>query len=216
MISVRDEAFMDTALELAYRQLGRTWPNPAVGCVIVQGDEIIGRGATGDGGRPHAEAIALADAGALVFGATAYVTLEPCRHSSPRGPACAPLLLSAGVARVFVATPDPDFRMSGLAIEELKAAGIDVHVGLRRTEAEGQHIGFFSKVRTGLPWVGIDIDAAPYDDAFSPRPEEDLEVALKRHAGIGHTRLRLAPNSLHAEEALKRGIASLAHAGRPL
>ena len=113
---------MRAALGLARRGLGRVWPNPAVGCVIVGGGTVVGRGRTADGGRPHAEAVALAQAGARARGATVYTTLEPCAHTG-RTPPCTEALVAAGVARVVVATEDPDPRVNGAGVAALRAAG---------------------------------------------------------------------------------------------
>src|SRR5206468_12488996 len=124
-----DARWMAEAIALGERGRGRTAPNPNVGCVIVQGDEAVGRGWTRPGGRPHAEAVALAEAGEAARGATAYVTLEPCVHESARGPACADLLVEARPARIVVALADPDPRTDGIGIARLKAAGIAVEVG---------------------------------------------------------------------------------------
>src|SRR5262245_4269479 len=105
--SLADHEHMRAALRLAARGLGDTWPNPAVGCVLVKDGVVVGRGWTQPGGRPHAEAEALKRAGAAAKGATAYVTLEPCCHEG-RGPACTQSLIGAGIKRVVVATTDPD------------------------------------------------------------------------------------------------------------
>ena len=121
---------MAEAVALGERARGRTAPNPNVGCVIVKGGEVVGRGATQPGGRPHAEAVALAEAGEAARGATVYVTLEPCAHDSERGPACADLLVAARPARVVIALGDPDPRTDGRGVERLRAAGIEVELGL--------------------------------------------------------------------------------------
>jgi len=114
---------MAAALALAERCRGRTAPNPGIGCVIVAQAQVVGRGWTQPGGRPHAEAMALAEAGEKSRGATVYVTLEPCAHVSPRGPACADLLVAAGVARVVAALGDPDPRTNGAGFARLRDAG---------------------------------------------------------------------------------------------
>ncbi|RZM07242.1 MAG: bifunctional diaminohydroxyphosphoribosylaminopyrimidine deaminase/5-amino-6-(5-phosphoribosylamino)uracil reductase RibD, partial [Sphingomonas sp.] len=119
---------MRAALTLAERTRGRTAPNPNVGCVIVNDDRVVGRGWTQAGGRPHAEAMALVQAGEQSRGATCYVTLEPCAHESPRGPACSDLLIEGGVARAIVGLEDPDPRTAGRGIARLRAAGIKVEV----------------------------------------------------------------------------------------
>jgi diaminohydroxyphosphoribosylaminopyrimidine deaminase / 5-amino-6-(5-phosphoribosylamino)uracil reductase len=121
---------MQMALFLAKQQTGRTAGNPAVGCVIVAKGHIVGEGATGDGGRPHAEAIALAQAASLALGATVYVTLEPCAHKSVRGPTCTETLVGAGIERLVCCVQDPDPRTAGRGFERLKQAGIKVEIGL--------------------------------------------------------------------------------------
>lgn len=142
---------MAAALALARRGAGRTGASPNVGCLVVRSDRIVGRGWTADGGRPHAEAIALAEAGAAARGATAYVTLEPCAHDSPRGPACADTLVAAGLARVVVAIADPDPRTAGRGIARLRAAGIEVSEGVGRAEAEAELAGFAGRLTRGRP-----------------------------------------------------------------
>ncbi len=128
---------MAEAVRLGEESRGRSAPNPNVGCVIVSpGGKIVGRGATAAGGRPHAEAIALEQAGRRAKGATVYVTLEPCAHASERGPACADLLIKAKPARVVVALKDPDPRTAGKGIKRLRAAGIDVKLGVGREDGE--------------------------------------------------------------------------------
>ena len=130
MNETTDRLLMAEALALARAALGITAPNPAVGCVIASGDRIVGRGATQPGGRPHAEVVALANAGEAARGATAYVTLEPCAHHG-RTPPCADALIAAGVVRVVVAhAHDPDPRVQGRGIARLRAAGLQVETGL--------------------------------------------------------------------------------------
>jgi diaminohydroxyphosphoribosylaminopyrimidine deaminase/5-amino-6-(5-phosphoribosylamino)uracil reductase len=146
---------MAEAIGLARGVLGSTAPNPAVGCVIAFGDSIIGRGATQPGGRPHAEVMALAEAGAAARGATAYVTLEPCAHHGCTPP-CVDALIAAGVARVVVAhAHDPDPRVQGRGIARLRAAGILVETGLMEAEARAIVAGFAKRVTEGLPWVTL-------------------------------------------------------------
>ncbi len=145
---------MRAALALARRGLGSTWPNPSVGCVLVCDDRVVGRGTTAPGGRPHAEAIALAHAGDLARGATAYVTLEPCSHHG-RTPPCADALIAAGVARVVVACGDPDPRVDGAGVAMLRAAGITVDIGLLADEARSLQLGFLTRVGLGRPMVTL-------------------------------------------------------------
>ena len=120
-----DADWLDVAARLALRARPLSRPNPAVGAVVVRDGVVAGRGWTQPGGRPHAEAMAIEQAGAAARGATAYVTLEPCAHRSDRGPACADLLVQAGVRRVVVGVPDPDSRTAGQGLERLLAAGIE-------------------------------------------------------------------------------------------
>ena len=145
---------MALALTLGRRGQGNTWPNPAVGCVIVRDGRIVGRGWTQPGGRPHAEPVALAQAGELARGATVYVTLEPCAHYG-KTPPCAEALIAAGVARVVVAVEDSDSRVSGKGFEMLRAAGIKVDVGILRDEAAQNLQGFFLKTDLGRPFLTL-------------------------------------------------------------
>ena len=126
---------MREALALARRRLGLTTPNPTVGCVIVRGEKVVGRGVTGRGGRPHGETQAIADAGALARGATAYVSFEPCAHFG-KTPPCANALVAAGVKRVVIGCVDPDPRVRGRGIAILKRAKIDVAAGVLEDEAQ--------------------------------------------------------------------------------
>ena len=146
---------MAAAIALAERGAGRTGNNPPVGCVIVKDGLVIGRGWTQPGGRPHAEAAALDQAGATAVGATAYVTLEPCAHLSDRGPSCASLLINAGVAQVVVASADPDPRTAGKGFALLRGAGIDVTSGVCSREATPALSGFFSRIGRGRPHVTL-------------------------------------------------------------
>ncbi len=149
---------MDHALRLAARGLGRVWPNPAVGCVIVKDGRVVGRGWTQPGGRPHAERRALDMAGAAAGGATAYVSLEPCAHHG-KTPPCAEGLIAAGVARVVSALTDPDPRVSGRGHAMLRTAGIAVTEGVREAEARQINLGFLKRVEKGLPFVTLKLAA---------------------------------------------------------
>ncbi len=150
----RDAHFIELALRLARRGLGRVWPNPAVGCILVRDGIIVGRGWTQPGGRPHAETEALIRAGAAAEGADAYVTLEPCAHQGKTAP-CAQALIEARVARVVVAAGDPDERVAGRGIEALRAAGIEVVVGVLEAEARDLNAGFFSRIERKRPLVAL-------------------------------------------------------------
>src|SRR5580658_2045323 len=145
---------MRAALALARRGLGQVWPNPAVGCVIVNEGRVVGRGWTQRGGRPHAETEALSRAGKAARGATAYVTLEPCSHYG-RTPPCADALIAAGVARVVAAIGDPDPRVDGGGIDRLRKAGVAVEIGLCGAEAAALNEGYFSRVVRGRPMVTL-------------------------------------------------------------
>jgi len=145
---------MNMALRLARRGLGRVAPNPAVGCVLVKGDEVIGRGWTQDGGRPHAETVALEQAGVHAEGATAYVTLEPCSHHGKTGP-CSEALINAKVGRVVTALQDPDERVNGKGLELLKTAGIDVVHGICEAAALESNLGFVLAKTISRPLVTL-------------------------------------------------------------
>lgn len=149
-----DARYMALALQLGRRGMGRVWPNPAVGCVIVNHGRIVGRGWTQDGGRPHAETVALAQAGPDACGATVYVTLEPCAHHG-QTPPCAAALIAAGVARVVVALGDPDARVAGRGIALLEQAGIAVDTGLLADQARADHAGFLSRITAARPFVTL-------------------------------------------------------------
>lgn len=157
-VSEIDRRLMASALRLGRRNLGSTFPNPAVGAVIVQpdigGPRIVGRGWTAPGGRPHAETMALADAGDEARGATAYVTLEPCAHEG-QTPPCASALIEAGIARVVTTMTDPDPRVAGKGIAMLSAAGISVTNGVLAHDAAIAHGGHINRVTRKRPWLTL-------------------------------------------------------------
>jgi len=146
--------FMALALALGRRGLGRTWPNPAVGAVIVNDGVMVGRGWTQPGGRPHAEVEALRRAGGAARGATLYVTLEPCSHHG-KSPPCADAIIAAGIARVVSAMEDPNPKVAGAGHARLRAAGIAVEVGVGADEARRDHAGHFRRMRDGRPEVTL-------------------------------------------------------------
>jgi len=147
---------MTEAVRLGEAARGRSAPNPNVGCIIVSPDgQVVGRGSTAIGGRPHAEAVALGEAGGKAGGGSVYVTLEPCVHESPRGPACTDLLLAAKPARVVIALKDPDPRTSGEGIKRLRNAGFDVKVGVGRKAAEGSLSGWLTRLTLGRPRITL-------------------------------------------------------------
>ncbi len=149
-----DAGWMRTALGLARRGLGRTWPNPTVGCAIVSEGRVVGRGWTQAGGRPHAETEALAQAGPRARGATAYVTLEPCAHTG-RTPPCTRALVAAEIARVVIALGDPDPRVDGRGIAALREAGVAVDLGCLAEAAAEVNRGFLSRLTAGRPMLTL-------------------------------------------------------------
>jgi diaminohydroxyphosphoribosylaminopyrimidine deaminase / 5-amino-6-(5-phosphoribosylamino)uracil reductase len=149
-----DLRFMGLALSLGRRALGRTWPNPAVGAVIVKNGEIIGRGWTQPGGRPHAEIEALRRAGEMARAATLYVTLEPCSHHG-KSPPCADAVIASGIARVVSTMDDPNPEVAGRGHARLRSAGIAVDVGIEATTARRDHAGHIRRMRDGRPHVTL-------------------------------------------------------------
>lgn len=149
-----DIRHMRHALALGKRGRGICWPNPCVGCVVVKNDRVVGRGWTGPGGRPHAETIALGQAGILSVGATAYVSLEPCSHYG-KTPPCADALINAGIARVVSTIEDPDPRVGGRGFAKLREAGIKVDTGLLSAEAKSDLSGFLTRMQTGKPRITL-------------------------------------------------------------
>lgn len=183
MTGEQDRRLMAEAIALAREALGTTAPNPAVGCIIAAGDRIIGRGATQAGGRPHAEVMALADAGEAARGATAYVTLEPCAHHG-RTPPCADALIAAGVARVVVAhAHDPDPRVQGRGIARLRAAGTVVETGVLAEEAAAILAGFVKSVTQGLPWVTLKLGVT-LDGCIATRTGESRWITGPAARGV--------------------------------
>ena len=179
----RDLHFMETALNLARRGLGQTWPNPAVGCVIAN-DRIIARGWTQNGGRPHAETEALARAGGAAKGATAYVTLEPCAHQGKTGP-CADALIAAGIARVVAPISDPDPRVAGQGFEKLRQAGVTVDIGLCAEQAAQLNAGFISRIIHNVPLVTVKI-ASTLDGRIATAGGESQWITGDAARAYGH------------------------------
>ncbi len=187
MSAARDKRFMSMALALGRRGMGQTWPNPAVGCVITRDDQVIGRGWTQPGGRPHAETQALAQAGERSRGATAYVTLEPCAHHG-KTPPCADALVAAGVARVVLALRDPDPRVSGGGLSILERAGITVTEDVLALEAQRDHAGFLQRVTTGRPFVTLKL-ATSFDGRIA--------------TGSGHSQWITGPEARRAVHGMR-------------
>ncbi|NRB01982.1 MAG: bifunctional diaminohydroxyphosphoribosylaminopyrimidine deaminase/5-amino-6-(5-phosphoribosylamino)uracil reductase RibD [Rhodobacteraceae bacterium] len=152
---------MAMALSLGRRGQGNTWPNPAVGCVIVKAGRVVGRGWTQPGGRPHAEVMALRQAGDAAIGADVFVTLEPCAHHG-KTPPCCDALIEARVGRVHIATTDPDPRTAGQGIARLKDASVEVVLGRMEAEADADNAGFFNRIVEGRPLVTLKL-ASSFD-----------------------------------------------------
>jgi diaminohydroxyphosphoribosylaminopyrimidine deaminase / 5-amino-6-(5-phosphoribosylamino)uracil reductase len=182
-----DLAFMRAALALARRGLGQVAPNPAVGCVIAKGGRILGRGWTQPGGRPHAEAVALEEAGEEARGANVYVTLEPCSHQGETPP-CAEALIRAQVARCFIALEDPDPRVKGGGAAKLRDAGIEVVTGLMTEEAARLNEGYLLHRRDGRPLVSLKL-ATTLDGRIATDSGESRWITGELARAAGH-RLR--------------------------
>jgi diaminohydroxyphosphoribosylaminopyrimidine deaminase/5-amino-6-(5-phosphoribosylamino)uracil reductase len=184
---------MRAALALARRSLGRTWPNPAVGCVIAQDGRVVARGRTQDGGRPHAEVDALGRAGEAARGATVYVTLEPCSHFG-KSPPCADALVRAGVARVVSAMEDPNPEVNGRGHARLRAAGIAVEVGEGAGEAAEINAGFLLRVGAGRPLFHLKL-ASSLDGRIATASGESKWITGEGARADGH-RLRATHDAI--------------------
>jgi diaminohydroxyphosphoribosylaminopyrimidine deaminase / 5-amino-6-(5-phosphoribosylamino)uracil reductase len=195
--SAEDARFMALAFALGRRGLGRTWPNPAVGAVVVKDGVIVGRGWTQPGGRPHAEAEALARAGAAACGATLYVTLEPCSHHG-RTPPCADAIIASGVTRVVSALVDPNPEVSGAGHWRMAQAGIEVEVGIGAEEARRAHAGHLRRVEDGRPHVTLKLAVSA---------DEKVGLAGRRPTPITGGRTRNVVHRMRAmNDALLSGI----------
>ena len=180
-----DADWMAAAVALSRRGRPASAPNPNVGCVIVKDGRVIARGWTRPGGRPHAEAVALAAAGDAARGATAYVTLEPCAHVSQRGPCCTELLIAAGIARVVIATQDPDSRTDGDGIARLRAAGIDVATGLLAAEARAAMAPWWTRQAEARPFVTLKL-ATSLDGCIALADGSSRWITGERARAHGH------------------------------
>jgi diaminohydroxyphosphoribosylaminopyrimidine deaminase/5-amino-6-(5-phosphoribosylamino)uracil reductase len=183
-----DRRWMNAALALGRRNAGRAWPNPAVGAIIVRDDgagpRVVGRGFTAPGGRPHAETLALAEAGEAARGATVYVTLEPCSHVGRTGP-CSVALVEAGVARVVTTLEDPDRRVAGDGHRMLREAGIAVTTGVCAAEAARDHAGHIRRVRDGRPHVRLKL-AVSADGCVGRFGERQVPISGDAARQAGH------------------------------
>lgn len=187
MLSI-DQKYMRMALQLAEKARGRTSPNPMVGAVVVKNDKVISRGYHRKAGEPHAEAIALKQAGKAAKGATLYVTLEPCSHTNKRTPPCTPLVLQSGVKRVVVAMIDPNPHVSGGGIKTLKKSGIEVVTGVLEAEAKKLNEAFIKYITTGVPFVTLKI-AQTLDGKIATAAGESKWITGEKAREEGH-RLR--------------------------
>ncbi|MBA3516257.1 MAG: bifunctional diaminohydroxyphosphoribosylaminopyrimidine deaminase/5-amino-6-(5-phosphoribosylamino)uracil reductase RibD [Rhizobiales bacterium] len=183
MADENDRRFMAAAIRLGGGALGTTWPNPAVGAILVRDGRVISRGRTARGGRPHAEAIALKRAGDLAAGGTLYVSLEPCSHQG-QTPPCADAILNAGVRRVVAPLADPDPRVAGKGFERLRTGGVEISAGLLAPEAQRAHVGHIARNAGPMPHVTLKL-AVSADDAIGRIGEGNVPVTgaiARRHA----------------------------------
>ena len=186
--------YMLRALQLAQSGLGRTAPNPTVGCVIVKDNHIIAEARTADGGRPHAEALALAEAAESAQGATAYVTLEPCAHHG-QTPPCAQRLIDAGVKAVVIACTDPNPLVQGKGARMLKEAGIEVTEGLCQAQAEAINAGFFKRFSAHRPWVTLKM-ALSQDQKIAGANGQPLQISGEASHKHMHRHLRATHDAI--------------------
>jgi len=198
-----DQQWMERALQQAERSVGLASPNPAVGCVLVRGDEVVGEGFHEYDRRDHAEIIALKQAGPLAQGATAYVTLEPCSHQGRTGP-CADALIAAGIARVVVATADPNPVVHGKGIARLRAAGVEVSTGVLEEPARRLNDGFAKFITNFLPFVTMKV-AATLDGRIAP-----AQHSARGHFWISGGEVRTEVHRMrHAADALLVGVGTI-------
>ena len=200
-----DIRFMGRAIELARARMGETWPNPAVGCVIVKDGEVVAEAATAAGGRPHAEEQAAPAAGDKARGATAYVTMEPCGARSSGRTSCSHFLIDAGISRIVVAAVDPSPFASGRGVERLLKAGLEVETGLLAQEAAILYEGYLHRVETGRPMVRVSEDGTGFDARFAASAKADLTTELQRLGEAGYTRVWVGPGEL-AEALAGQGL----------
>jgi diaminohydroxyphosphoribosylaminopyrimidine deaminase/5-amino-6-(5-phosphoribosylamino)uracil reductase len=180
-----DADWMAVAIAMSRRGRPSSAPNPNVGCLLVRDGKVVARGWTQPGGRPHAEAVAIAAAGQAARGATAYVSLEPCAHASPRGPACSDSLIAAGVARVVIAAQDPDPRTDGAGITRLQAAGIEVAAGVLPAGARAAMAPWWTRQVEGRPFVTLKL-ATSLDGCIALRDGSSRWITGERARAHGH------------------------------
>ncbi|MFN4296144.1 MAG: bifunctional diaminohydroxyphosphoribosylaminopyrimidine deaminase/5-amino-6-(5-phosphoribosylamino)uracil reductase RibD [Brevundimonas sp.] len=205
MSDPRDQEFMRRAVGLAKDQMGKTWPNPAVACVVVRDGQVVAEAATAPGGRPHAEEQAVPAAGDKAKGATAYVTMEPCGARSSGRTSCAQFLIEAGVERVVIACLDPSPFAAGRGVERVKAKGLEVETGVLSDEAAILYEGYLHRLESGRPMVRISETGDGFDGQFAASARADLATELKRLGEAGYTRLWTAPGPL-ADALREQGL----------
>jgi diaminohydroxyphosphoribosylaminopyrimidine deaminase / 5-amino-6-(5-phosphoribosylamino)uracil reductase len=184
-----DERFMAAALAFGRRGLGQAAPNPSVGAVIVRDGIVVGRGVTAPGGRPHAERLAIDEAGEAARGATLYVTLEPCAHQG-RGAPCAQAIVEAGLSRVVSAIEDPDPRTAGRGHAALREAGVELSVGVCDQEARRAHLGHRLRVAEGRP--ALTLKLAQTADGYAAGARHDMRLAITGEAANGRVQMMRA------------------------
>lgn len=176
--------YMQTALSLARRGLGNVWPNPAVGCVIVNNGRIVGRGWTQPGGRPHAETMALEQAGNKADGGIAYLNLEPCCHQGLTPP-CTEALITAGISEVYASLIDPDPRVSGAGLDQLAKENITTNLGLLSQSARKINQGFFMRIKQGRPLITLKT-ATTLDGKIGTKDGESQWITGEEARALGH------------------------------
>jgi diaminohydroxyphosphoribosylaminopyrimidine deaminase/5-amino-6-(5-phosphoribosylamino)uracil reductase len=201
--TLADDAYMAAALALGRRNLGRTGPNPSVGALIVKDGVMIARGFTALGGRPHAEAIAVAAAGEAARGATLYATLEPCSHHGATPP-CVDTIIAAGISRVVSALEDPDARVAGRGHARLREAGVEVTVGVRAAQARADHLGHILRVTEGRPMVTLKL--AQTADGYAAGADHDPRLFITGAVADAVTHVERA---LHGAIMVGRGTAEI-------
>jgi diaminohydroxyphosphoribosylaminopyrimidine deaminase / 5-amino-6-(5-phosphoribosylamino)uracil reductase len=205
--SDQDRQWMERALALAARSVGLASPNPSVGCVLTQGESLAGEGFHQYDRLDHAEIVALKEAGGRARGATAYVTLEPCSHRGRTGP-CADALLAAGVARVVIATSDPNPVVLGRGAAKLRAGGVEVSTGLLEAPARKLNDAFAKFTRTGLPFVTMKV-ASSLDGRIAPAPAASSEDAAASRWITGPQALAEVHRMRHSADALLVGVGTV-------
>jgi diaminohydroxyphosphoribosylaminopyrimidine deaminase/5-amino-6-(5-phosphoribosylamino)uracil reductase len=202
-----DELWMERALGLAEESVGLASPNPAIGCVLVKGDAVVGEGFHVYSDRDHAEIVALKQAGEQARGATAYVTLEPCSHHG-RTPPCADALIEAGVARVVAAVRDPNPQVSGRGLDRLQAAGVSLTIGVKEAAARRINEAFAKFIRTRRPFVTLKAGLT-LDGRIAPPRTKDHVPSGSTHWITGDRSREMVQELRHAADAILTGIGTI-------